>query len=454
MSNAWRGVIPIYINNRDWLTTTRELVEYFAEISGTEVVIIDNASTFPPLLEWYDRGCRCKVIRLRQNHGCHAPWNSGAVLSPAMHRAWFGSDYYVVTDADLSLDGCPRDVLDVLVQGYESYADITKVGISLEINDLPADSISGNQAAEWEKRFWQNKRDDRFFDADIDTTFALYGTGVRCIGTCLRSDRPYTARHMPWYLTPGTLDEESRHYLTRATLGHWTRDMQKKLGTHFSTQPLNSPVAVWGIASSERERYSVGESISLEMEHCLLALLDAYRPMSVVETGCGISSFLFQRYAASIAGIRLAHFVSQRDGEPLRSHLEELNLHPEFVHLCPTVHDECDFSGLKLPDHQKYDVVLVNSASDARLRSSQSVLNFLRGRATPDSIWILAETTRAWDPSIITAIKKWFGTEHFFDFEVRDSSFPGRKNRILVPGTLQPDACGVLEKMRGASRIR
>lgn len=224
---AWEGTIPIYINNFNWLTWTRELASFFDDVAGVEVIIIDNASTYPPLLEWYDTQCRYRVVRLEYNHGCHAPWTSGTVLPREEHRSQFGSDYYIVTDPDLNFTGCPKDVVNVLVEGYERYPEITKVGVSLEIDDLPTDSLIGKPAAEWESQFWQRRRDSQFFDAGVDTTFGLYGAGVPCVGNCLRSDRPYTVRHEPWYLTSANLTEEHRFYFQNASFGHWTAVIQR-----------------------------------------------------------------------------------------------------------------------------------------------------------------------------------------------------------------------------------
>ena len=45
----------VVINNRNRLTTTRNMVEKLLSLNPDEhIIIIDNESTYPPLLEWYE----------------------------------------------------------------------------------------------------------------------------------------------------------------------------------------------------------------------------------------------------------------------------------------------------------------------------------------------------------------------------------------------------------------
>lgn len=232
-SNLWQGTIPVYINNFNWLTPVQNIAAFIDRIPGTEVTIVDNASTFAPLLEWYAT-CRYRVVRLDENIGEHAPWACGAILPSALHRERFGSDYYVVTDPDLSLESCPVNVLEVLVSGWLSYPSLTKIGLSLEIDDLPDTSPMANNVKMWESQFWRNRRDERFFEADVDTTFALYRCDVPFIraqttGNSLRSDRPYTARHLPWYIDPDHVTVEEEYYIRTTRKGHWGTFLQRVL---------------------------------------------------------------------------------------------------------------------------------------------------------------------------------------------------------------------------------
>jgi len=191
----------VAINNRNRLTTTKAMVEYLECIPNAAPVIVDNDSTYPPLLEWYEH-CPVPVIRARKNLGPHAPW---MLCSESMS----GGDY-VVTDSDLDLLGVPIDLLEVLASGLLKYPDVIKAGLSLEIDDLPAEFDSTRLIQKWETRHWQTRLTTHWWDADVDTTFAMYraGTDWTDVKPAIRADRPYTARHIPWYRI---MDDEEKY---------------------------------------------------------------------------------------------------------------------------------------------------------------------------------------------------------------------------------------------------
>ncbi len=64
---------PIYLTNMNRLTTTKKMVEDLFRLNGdAKINIIDNASTYPPLLEWYDEIKNdVNIIRQQGNLG---PW--------------------------------------------------------------------------------------------------------------------------------------------------------------------------------------------------------------------------------------------------------------------------------------------------------------------------------------------------------------------------------------------
>ena len=221
----WSGTIPIYINNRNRLTTTRNLAKWFDDVAGVEVIIVDNASSYEPLLKWY-KECRYKVIRLAENCGHHAPWTQGCILWDHTHRAIFGSEWYVVTDSDLDLASVPKDLINHLLDGFYLFPSRVKVGVSLEIDDLP--EWNRDRVRHWEQKFWDDpieaigSNSPEFFHADIDTTLAIYrsrtmhATAMTTNQGSLRSARPYTARHTPWYLDPKNLSSEETYYFQHA----------------------------------------------------------------------------------------------------------------------------------------------------------------------------------------------------------------------------------------------
>ncbi len=168
--------------------------------------MVDNASTYKPLLDWYkeeERGL--EVIFLAENAGPLAPWKAATDLAQ-------GADCYVVTDSDLDLTGVPVDVLEKLRDGLRRHPASIKAGLSIRIDDLP--NLPASKAvAGWERQFWQTRLDDDWYDAGVDTTFAMYLAGYHndspCARPAIRSAPPYTARHVPWY----QIDTEEERYV-------------------------------------------------------------------------------------------------------------------------------------------------------------------------------------------------------------------------------------------------
>ena len=160
----------------------------FLSAHGISPVFVDNNSDYPPLLEYY-KTTPFQVIRMDQNYGYKVVWEQGILDRLGI----IGT--YIVTDPDLDLSGIPDDFLSVLQAGLNRYPQFDKCGFSLEINDLPPTDFC---PADYEKQFWQRPLDDMYFEAAIDTTFALYKVPHHSF-KALRTNRPYTAKHLPWY---------------------------------------------------------------------------------------------------------------------------------------------------------------------------------------------------------------------------------------------------------------
>ena len=204
-------MVPCFVNVYQRYSTTIKLCQQIADI-GAKPIIIDNASDWGPLLDWYDR-CPYRVIRLAENLGHHAPWLCGAVSESA-------EPYYIVTDCDLDLEGVPEDCIDRLKEPFTWNAGIVKSGLSLRIDDLPEWQTT---VKEWERRWWRRQIRPGWYEAKLDTTFALYQSSTPhrlamqvVQAKAVRSAPPYTARHVPWYLDGDNLDSENQHYFATA----------------------------------------------------------------------------------------------------------------------------------------------------------------------------------------------------------------------------------------------
>lgn len=181
----------------------------FLEKTGCTPIIIDNGSTYPPLLDWlFD--CHYEVHVMYKNCGHQVLWNEMPRL--------ITDRYYIVTDHDLDLSMIPHDYIDHLKQGLELFPHVIKAGFGLRIDDLPENDYT-KDVISWEKKFWQTRLQNGFYHSDIDTTFAMYDK-TRDFGelpnnrffSAVRS-ADYVCRHLPWYNTKDNLTDEEKYYL-------------------------------------------------------------------------------------------------------------------------------------------------------------------------------------------------------------------------------------------------
>ncbi|WP_208745816.1 glycosyltransferase family 2 protein [Pedobacter kyonggii] len=217
ISDAYQ--IPIIINNRNRLEYMQLLINSLEERGYTNIYIIDNASTYPPLLEFYKK-CKYHIFRLEKNVGHLSMWETDIYKQ-------FIRDYYVYTDSDVvPIEACPDDFLDFFWQTLKSRPSVQKVGFSLKIDDLP-DSFSNKRSVmEWESQFYAKNIEGKFFEGFIDTTFALYRPFMQAGKGALmyRTAMPYQAYHMPWYVDSKQLSPEEEYYIKHATTStHWTK---------------------------------------------------------------------------------------------------------------------------------------------------------------------------------------------------------------------------------------
>lgn len=203
--------MKVLIINRNRLTLPVKLADWCAA-HGLEPWFIDNASDYAPLLDYYAHTPH-RVLRLAENYGHTVPWLHGGQLLDQCGI----TGRYIVTDPDLDLAGVPADFLQIMESGLAVYNHVDKCALSLEIADLP-DSPEGRFIRKHEAKYWQAPLDANFYQADTDTTFALYREGVRHYShSAIRTARPYTARHLPWYYTDfSALPPDEQYYFRTA----------------------------------------------------------------------------------------------------------------------------------------------------------------------------------------------------------------------------------------------
>lgn len=212
-----RASVPTIIICRDVLADLRRLVDWLERAGHQELILLDNASTYPPLLT-YLRDSPHRVIRLDANTGHEAPWSCGLVSA-------LGGRPFVVSDPDVLPDeSCPHDAVERFQELLQRFPAFDQVGFGLHIDDLPEHYPHRDAVVRWERPFWVDEVEPGAFAAHIDTTFALYrpGTGYK-VTEALRTGPPYTARHLPWYRDPRHPDAETDYYFRhrRADVGYW-----------------------------------------------------------------------------------------------------------------------------------------------------------------------------------------------------------------------------------------
>lgn len=199
--------LPVIVNVRDRLEPLLQLLSWLESAGAGNVVLVDNDSSYPPLVDHLARTPH-RVVSAGRNLGQRAPWLTGVVQSVAL------SGPYVVTDPDVVPDDrCPLDVFDRFAGLLERYPEVSRVAFGLRIDDLPARYRQRDQVVAWESQFWQDEVEPGVYSADVDTTFAMYraGRGDR-FAPALRTGPPYVARHVPWYEDSANPTTEERYY--------------------------------------------------------------------------------------------------------------------------------------------------------------------------------------------------------------------------------------------------
>jgi hypothetical protein len=220
---------PIFLTNLNRLTTTRKMVEDLFRLNGNaDIIIIDNASTYPPLLEWYDEIKKdVKLIRHTENRGPWAFFYSG-IFSKVE------SDHYVYSDADLELNpDMPKNWQEIMFEVLHHHN--RKASLALRISDLP-DNDMKPQILNHQNVCWYETDEPNIYRAITDMTFSMdmKVNGYRY--ESMRMAANFECKHVPWYLDFDNLPEEEKYYLEhldgRFVDAVWSRLNKEKLQKH------------------------------------------------------------------------------------------------------------------------------------------------------------------------------------------------------------------------------
>jgi glycosyltransferase involved in cell wall biosynthesis len=213
--------IPIIINSYNRLSCLKELISFLEKNGYKNIFILDNQSTYQPLLDFY-KETKYKVIFLGKNFGHLALWESGLDRS-------FSDAFFVYTDPDIiPCEDCPSDFMKRFLRILYRFPAYKKVGFGLRINDIPNDYPFKDKVLKWERQFWEKPIGNEIYSAQIDTTFALHAPGFTYSGglefyDAIRTGGNYQARHLSWYILPEVATDEDLFYKeTASQSASWT----------------------------------------------------------------------------------------------------------------------------------------------------------------------------------------------------------------------------------------
>lgn len=214
-------MIPVFIiafNNPTYVSSMiDQLLKYTSDI-----YIIDNCSTFPPMIKLLDE-TKVTVIRMPENYG-------HKVYERAEIQDLVKGDYYCITDPDLTLNpNLPSNFIEIFKNISDEYKK-HKVGFALDhLNNIRTDvRCEGKTITEWEWWLWNFRIDHptlEMYPSTIDTTFCLINkkypndegrNHIRVAGDFL-------CVHRPWLTTwkNELPTDELEFYKTHATCSTW-----------------------------------------------------------------------------------------------------------------------------------------------------------------------------------------------------------------------------------------
>lgn len=221
---------PIFILNFNQVSFLRRQIAWLLRSGYTDITVLDNHSTYPPLLGYYDEmlaGGKIKVVRRDSNEHKRIVWEKHL----QDHQGPF-----VLTTSDVVPDSCcPADVVAHLAAQLDANPQLYKAGLGLRIDNIPEHYAHRHDVLVKQREYWRIPAAMGVFLADIDFTFSLYRGGSEfSYGPAVRTGWPYLARHEPWYSDSTDRTEEELYYEAtikpgrgswgRSRLPDWLRD--------------------------------------------------------------------------------------------------------------------------------------------------------------------------------------------------------------------------------------
>jgi hypothetical protein len=241
-SNLIPDDVPIIIPTFNTPTYLQSMIDQLEDRGWTNIIIFDNASTYPPMLDLLNKlSNKYHVVLSKKNLGPRILTESKDICS-SMPK------YFIVTDPDLLFNpSMPSNPFNKMKRILDTYG-ASKVGLAIEIDDPEERNrfFNADQVDQWERNYWSRKIDrlpeiDDLYAAPIDTTFCLYNRDqflseidnvfgkMTCNTSAIRVAGRFTCRHMGWWAEQPLTDEEHNFYKSTHTWSS-TENEKKRLG--------------------------------------------------------------------------------------------------------------------------------------------------------------------------------------------------------------------------------
>ena len=236
MENGNNGRIPVFINSYNRVECLEQLLTWFEKFDFLDITILDNASTYEPLLEFYEK-THHKIYKIGENYGPYSLWEKSDKSPSGLFEKFELKDkFFVLSDPDVvPVEECPMDIFHYFIEILSRIPSIEKVGLGLKIDDIPDSYHLKPRVIDVESRYYKTStiesNKSKLYHAPIDTTFCMMRPGFNRHGwspaeTTLRTGAPYVARHLAWYMDSKNPTEEDKFYYGSRL--DWLND-----GTHW-----------------------------------------------------------------------------------------------------------------------------------------------------------------------------------------------------------------------------
>lgn len=203
--------MPVVVIGYNQYTYVKNMVTQLEKYTS-DIIVVDNNSTYDPLLNYYKNNFGYTLLRQKKNYG-HSVFRQDFVQQLV-------GDVYLLTDPDLKFtSNLPANFINSLID-ISNHFKAQKVGFALSIDSdqIRTDvQFHGNSIKEWESQFWKKRLEYpmnpslELYGAAIDTTFCLINKKF-IAGNMIRIAGNYTCLHLPWFkdfkdhLLPGEYD--------------------------------------------------------------------------------------------------------------------------------------------------------------------------------------------------------------------------------------------------------